>query len=142
MFRELAGRFPSVELHGPADPMALAAIERDLGSPVPPALRALLLETDGMDGNHMNVVWPAARILEANREFRTFPDFRELYMPFDTLMFFGDNGGGDQFAFVRTPRRDDEVFVWDHETDSRDCIAGSLEQYLSDALGSEGDWYR
>ncbi|MFC8033052.1 hypothetical protein ACFUVU_09590 [Streptomyces griseoincarnatus] len=39
-------------------------------------------------------------------------------MPFDSLLFFGDNGGGDQFALVVAQERDD-VFVWDHETGSR-----------------------
>ncbi len=32
-------------------------------------------------------------------------------MPFEPLMFFGDNGGGDQFAFVSDPRAR-SVFVW------------------------------
>ncbi|MEV6109751.1 hypothetical protein AB0M28_34335 [Streptomyces sp. NPDC051940] len=62
-------------------------------------------------------------------------------MPFEPLMFFGDNGGGDQFAFVRTPERD-EVFVWDHETDGRYLAEYSLEQYLERALREKGDWYR
>ncbi len=63
-------------------------------------------------------------------------------MPFDPFLFFGDNGGGDQFAFVRTPERDD-VFVWDHETDSRNWISPSLQSFLRSALGSGGeDWYR
>ncbi|MFC8130073.1 SMI1/KNR4 family protein [Streptomyces sp. NPDC057302] len=61
---------------------------------------------------------------------------------FDALLFFGDNGGGDQFAFVRTPERDD-IFAWDHGTDSRKWIAPHLESFLRDALGSAGeDWYR
>lgn len=38
-------------------------------------------------------------------------------MPFDSLLFFGDNGGGDQFALVVAPERDD-IFVWGHETDA------------------------
>ena len=50
-------------------------------------------------------------------------------MPFDPLLFFADTGNGDQFAFVLTPPRDD-IFVWDHETDSRTWAAGSLDQYL------------
>lgn len=34
---------------------------------------------------------------------RGLPAAAQLYMPFDALLFFGDNGGGDQFAFVQTP---------------------------------------
>nr|WP_329202312.1 MULTISPECIES: SMI1/KNR4 family protein [unclassified Streptomyces] len=66
----------------------------------------------------------------------------QLYMPFDALLFFGDNGGGDQFAFVQTPRRPD-VFVWEHETDSRRWVAGDLRDYLGRSLAAGGDdWYR
>jgi hypothetical protein len=56
-------------------------------------------------------------------------------------LFFGDNGGGDQFAFVlRDDRRD--IFVWNHETDSRHWVAGHLEDYLTHALPAGEDWYR
>jgi hypothetical protein len=50
-------------------------------------------------------------IIERNTEFRQSADFAELYMSFDQLMFMGDNGGGDQFAYVRVPARPDDVFV-------------------------------
>ncbi len=48
------------------------------------------------------------------------PDFANLYMPFEAMLFFADAdaGNGDQFAFVIRDRPAD-VFVWDHETDSR-----------------------
>ena len=143
MWRERASEFPDVELQDPAAPDALAAVEEQLGHPLPEALRQLLLETDGIEADYgTEVSWTAGKILVENRSFRSNEEFRGLYMPFDPLMFFGDNGGGDQFAFVRTPDRDD-VFVWDHETDSRIWVAPSLEQYLRSALGSNGDdWYR
>lgn len=143
MWRELAGEFPGAELKDPAAPAALSLIEERLGQRVPGDLRELLLETDGIVGeNGAEWVWSAERILEVNASFRSLADFRDLYMPFDALMFFGDNGGGDQFAFVRTPERDD-VFVWDHETDSRTWVAPSLDRCLRSALASDGDdWYR
>jgi hypothetical protein len=53
-------------------------------------------------------------------------------MPFDSFLFFGDAGNGDQFAFticggiVRRP----DVFAWDHENDSRSWVAPSLRSYL------------
>jgi len=46
-------------------------------------------------------------------------------MPFDPFLFFGDNGGGDQFAFVQTPQRPD-IFVGEHESDSRRWVANDL----------------
>lgn len=96
----------------------MAAVESTLGQPLPPQLAGLLRECNGVRGRYgLDVVWSAERIAKDNADFRSAQDFTELYMPFEPLMFFGDNGGGDQFAFVRTPQRD-EVFVWDHETDS------------------------
>ncbi|MEU0254188.1 SMI1/KNR4 family protein [Streptomyces sp. NPDC006184] len=145
MWRELASEFPDadVQLQDPATPDALTAIEEQLGQPLPGPLRELLTETDGIEANYgTEVIWTAEKILEENLSFRGNEQFRTLYMPFDALMFFGDNGGGDQFAFVRTPARD-EIFVWDHETDSRTWIAPSLEAYLRSTLASNGeDWYR
>jgi hypothetical protein len=60
---------------------------------------------------------------------RSSPDFANLYMPFEAMLFFADAGNGDQFAFVIRDRPAD-VFVWDHETDSRTMIAPSLATYL------------
>ncbi|NUW33907.1 SMI1/KNR4 family protein [Nonomuraea sp. SMC257] len=66
----------------------------------------------------------------------------QLYMPFNPLLFFADYGGGDQFAYVVDPGRHD-IFVWDHETDSRRWVADNLEEYLRRRLSSSGDeWYR
>ncbi|WP_405506961.1 SMI1/KNR4 family protein [Streptomyces purpurascens] len=127
----------------PASPAALHTIETALGRPLPPTLRSLLLETDGIEGPYgEDVVWPAERILNDNVAFRTSPELRSLYRPFDPLLFFGDNGGGDQFALVRAPEGDG-VHVWDHETDERSLVAADLATYLREALGSGGeDWYR
>ncbi|MEU0947440.1 SMI1/KNR4 family protein [Streptomyces canus] len=143
MWREVALGFVNVELHDPAAEEALLLIEERLGQAIPPPLRSLLAETDGINAEYgVEVVWSAERILSENTSLRNDEQFRKLYMPFDPLLFFGDNGGGDQFAFVRTPERED-VFVWDHETDSRNWISPSLESFVRSALGSSGeDWYR
>jgi hypothetical protein len=59
-------------------------------------------------------------------------------MPFDSLLFFADAGNGDQFAFPITGARvRDDVFVWDHESDSRRWYAGSLGQYIDWWLSGE-----
>ncbi|SEG92230.1 SMI1 / KNR4 family (SUKH-1) [Actinacidiphila yanglinensis] len=122
---------------------ALADAEHRLGRELPGALRQLLLECDGMIGHSaVDTVWPVEQIVEQNLLFRTDSSFAQLYMPFDALLFFGDNGGGDQFAFVQTPQRPD-IFVWEHETDSRRWVAGDLTDYLGRSLadGSD-DWYQ
>ncbi|MBE1530781.1 SMI1/KNR4 family protein [Actinomadura algeriensis] len=143
MWRELAERtYPETEFHPPVGDPALDAAERRLGAPLPPELRDLLRETDGLLGPYgLDVVWSLERIVEENLAFRTDESFAELYLPFDTLLFFGDNGGGDQFAFVRTPPRDD-VLVWDHETDERFTVAPGLRSYVERAVPGGGDWYR
>lgn len=130
------------ELAEPATGEALAEVERALGQPLPEELAALLRECDGVRGHDdADVVWSAERIATDNTSFRTSQEFNLLYMPFEPLMFFGDNSGGDQFAFVRIPRRDD-VFVWDHETDGRTMAANGLGDYLARALSDAGDWWR
>ncbi|MEU0679997.1 SMI1/KNR4 family protein [Streptomyces albogriseolus] len=143
MWRDLIESFPSAESDSPADPSLLDRIESELGQSLPSDLRSFLLESDGLTDEYgTDVVWSAQRMLDDNMHFRGDEQLRSLYMPFDSLMFFGDNGGGDQFAFVRVPERN-EVFVWDHETDSRNLVSPALESYLRSALGSDGeDWYR
>ncbi|WP_405941058.1 SMI1/KNR4 family protein [Streptomyces sp. NBC_00207] len=143
MWRELTEQFDGVEPGHPATEQDLLDLELQLGQTLPTPLRELLLECNGVvDEDGTDVVWNAAHIGLNNAEFRTSESLRTLYMPFDALMFFGDNGGGDQFAFVCTPQRPD-VFVWDHENDSRTWVAADLEQYLHRALSHAGeDWYR
>ncbi|MFJ2773632.1 SMI1/KNR4 family protein [Streptomyces sp. NPDC087300] len=143
MWRELAAEFPDVQLSEAAESERIRAIESGLGQSLPSSLSSLLLETDGVEDEYgTEVIWTAEKILSENSSLRTDEQYRTLYMPFDSMLFFGDNGGGDQFAFVRTPERDD-VFVWDHETDSRNWVSPHLESFLRSALGSAGeDWYR
>ncbi|WP_246577720.1 SMI1/KNR4 family protein [Actinospica durhamensis] len=41
-----------------------------------------------------------------------------------------------------TPQRPD-IFVWDHESDSRRWVANNLSDYLGRSLSTSGDdWYR
>jgi hypothetical protein len=105
---------------------------------LPAQLESLLLQTDGIHQKMGDVVigyliWPAERILETNLQFRNYPDFKDLYMSFDQLFFFSDAGNGDQFAFATLngnfPRND--VFVWNHEDDSRTWVAPDLEKFLA-----------
>ncbi|MFF7715122.1 SMI1/KNR4 family protein [Streptomyces sp. NPDC007988] len=143
MWKETAAEASAdVEFSDPIDATALAEAERRLGRILPPQLTALLMETDGMvAGYGTDIVWSLDRIVEQNLLFWSPDTFSGLYMPFDPLLFFGDNGGGDQFAFVLTPARPD-IFVWDHENDSRLWAARELEDYLCRSLASDGDWWR
>jgi SMI1-KNR4 cell-wall len=100
---------------------------------LPQRLRELLEETDGLRGEYgLEVVFSAEEIARQNHAMRTTDGFDELYMPFDCLLFFGAEGGGDLYAFpILAGGADDlHVFVWDHETDSRTATASGLAGYL------------
>jgi hypothetical protein len=134
MWRELInGLTRAVTLANPASALHLAEAEKDLGIAFPKELRQLLSEADGVEGAHgLAVVWPVVRIQKDNLEFRSNSALRELYMPFDCLLFFGNDGGGDQFGYAildGVVRRDD-IYRWNHENDSREWAAPTLRQYL------------
>lgn len=113
----------------PATPAALTAVEAALGHRLPIDLRELLAEANGIQGEYgLGLVWSAERIATDNHLFRTSADFADLYMPFDGLVFFADAGNGDQF-FVSLSGNS-EVYVWDHESDSRTWVATTVLGYL------------
>jgi hypothetical protein len=144
MWRNLVKRLcPDAEFSEPATSEAMASAERALSVELPRQLRALLSETDGVIGSYgLDVIWSIERIVQDNLAFRSNRDFHELYMPFDPLLFFGDDGGGDQFAYVILAgviRNPFDIFRWEHETDSRTWFAFTLEQYLEHALQEEAE---
>ncbi|MFE9483882.1 SMI1/KNR4 family protein [Streptomyces spororaveus] len=143
MWREIVEQYDGVDGADPASEQDLLDAERLLGTALPADLRTLLRESNGvMDADGTDIVWSAEQIARTNQEFRRREDVKHLYMPFDALLFVGDNGGGDQFALPVLPMRPD-VFVWDHENDSRTWVASSLAEYLRKALAQPGeDWYR
>jgi hypothetical protein len=134
MWRELIRNLaPDCEFCEPAAYMQIAEAEQVLALKFPDELSSLLRESNGIHGSYgLGLVWPIERIREDNLMFRSDEGFRELYMPFDPLLFFGDAGNGDQFAFAihaGVIRRTD-VFGWSHEDDSRTWQAPSLAKYL------------
>jgi hypothetical protein len=94
-------------------------------------LTNLLYETNGIDEKYgISVIWSLDQIKKDNLYFRSLKTFKEIYMPFDCLLFFADAGNGDQFAFpvVNGSHCKDDVFVWNHEDDSRTWVAPSLQK--------------
>jgi hypothetical protein len=126
----------------PASKDELAEAERGLGLALPSELELLLLECDGLVADYgASVVWPAVEILRRNQEMRIAEGFRDLYMPFGNLLFFGDDGGGDLFAFavqgngsINRP----DIFRWEHETDERIWFAASLRDFFGRWLSESG----
>ena len=132
---ELIGRWTSNAVFAEAARVEeVEACEHHLGHPLPAEVRELLLETNGVEGEDgLEVVWPVDRIRTDNIMLRTSPELAALYMPFDPLLFFAEAGNGDQFAVVLRDDRTD-VFLWDHETDSRTWAAPDLATYLESLL--------
>jgi hypothetical protein len=117
------------EFSAPVTAASIAIAEQAIGVRLPADLVAVLNESDGISGEYgLGLLWKIERIKEENRRFRSIPDFKDLYMPFDSLLFFGDAGNGDQFAYtvLQGEVRRDDIFVWDHENDSRTWVAPSL----------------
>ena len=113
----------------PARAEVLSAAEVALGHALPNDLGQLLAESDGIEGEYgLGLLWSVARITRDNAHFRSDEQFHELYMPFDGIVFFADAGNGDQFALSLSGNH--EVYVWDHENDSRSWVASSVMGYL------------
>jgi hypothetical protein len=51
-------------------------------------------------------------------------------MPFDALVFFSGAGNGDYIAVAMRGNR--EVYVWNHEDDSRTWVAPTVLRFLED----------
>ncbi len=126
-----------VTLAPAASPATLAQVEQDLGIGLPAELRGFLAESDGLEDRYRTpLIWPAAGIARENLEFRARSEFRALYMPFDPLLFFGAAGNGDQFFYriLDDGIRDADIYMWDHETDSRIWRAPGLARFLDEML--------
>jgi len=143
-WRDLATSLePNVRFAAPATEEELQQVEAALGVSLPVHLRDLLLETDGIhDRTGATIVWRAEEIIKRNLYFRDSDGWEDLYMPFDHLLFFGDNGGGDQFAYpiqVGGSINNYDVLRWVHETDAREWYANRLEVFLEKRLSDECD---
>lgn len=112
-------------------------VKRELNVDLPDELGDLLKESNGVFGEYdLGLLWSTESILKRNREFRSSEDFKDLYMPFDCLLFIADAGNGDQFAYsiVNGQIRRNDIFVWNHEDDSRTWVAPNLKKYLEWSL--------
>lgn len=104
---------------------------------LPEELTQLYKETNGinetLNGDKIGeLIWTVERVMETNKEYRHQPDFKELYMSFDQLLFISDAGNGDLFGYVTLQNRFDrhDIFVWNHEDDSRTWVAPNLIKYI------------
>src|SRR4051812_1978037 len=113
------------KFHAPISKDAISAAEADLKVQFPKELSDLLFESNGVQGEYgLGLVWPLERIRSDNLSFRSKSTFKDLYMPFDNLLFIADAGNGDQFAYsiCNGVIRRSDIFVWNHENDSRTWV--------------------
>ena len=118
---------PSVSLE------QLESAETKLGHTLPQHLKAFYLETNGLyyRENFLDVVWTLEKLVDENLEFRQNLDFKSLYMPFDHLLFFGEFGNGDLFAFaILGDGSTRHIYTWNHDDDSRQWAAESLQTFF------------
>ena len=124
---------PEITLRSPASPDEIQRAESSLDVVLPDELKSLLQESDGVEGPYGHgLIWNIERIKKVNLFFRQFSEYKDLYMPFDHLLFLADAGNGDQFAFAilngKIQRSD--IFAWNHEDDSRQWVAPALDVYF------------
>ena len=111
----------------------LVRLEEALHVALPPDLRSLLSETNGVLGEFgLHLIWSTDEIEELNRQRREDPGFRSTYMPLDSLLLFADAGDGEMFALgiidgtIQRPF----VYVWNPIDDSRTFVSQSIRRYL------------
>ncbi len=122
----------------PASEAEVAEVEAALMVGVPDELAALWRETNGVQSSSGGQIWSAQTIIERNIELRGDTDQYDLYMTFESALFFAETGNGDLFCFpiqadwkINRP----DIFAWDHETDSRTWAAPNLARFMGTFFG-------
>ena len=126
------------EFNQPATHEQLKEINDNFNLNITNELADLLKETNGVDLEGVRF-WSSSEIIEENVERRTLEVYKDSYMSFHSLLFFADAGNGDFFGFsiINGDIQKDDIYVWNHEDDSRTWIAPSLEDFL--VWWSEGE---
>lgn len=124
---------PKASFRVAATETQLTELEKTLDVSLPVDLKSLLMESNGVLGEfELRLVWTVEEMHQYNSKMRTDPTFVHYFMPFSCLLFFADAGNGDLFAFsiVQGKVGRSDVYVWNHEDDSRTWAAPSLKVYL------------
>ena len=115
---------PFAKLNPPATDIQLTEIRSRLKVTIPEELEALLKETNGDGSTFLST----EQIITTNVSLRALEDF----MPLDVFLFFAENGCGDYFGYSirKNGDMDNNIFMWDHESDSRKWVAQGLDQFI------------
>lgn len=124
----------------PATTIEVNQIKKELNVELPKKLFELFGETNGVfDSFDCPLIWSTSQIVTDNLFFRNFDDYKDIYMPFEHLLFFSDAGNGDLFGYriLNGSIQTDDIYVWNHEDDSRMWVAPSLEVFINDWITGE-----
>ncbi|UOQ48764.1 SMI1/KNR4 family protein [Gracilibacillus caseinilyticus] len=124
----------------PASNREISQISEKLNVVLHKKLLELYSETNGIfDSFDCPLIWSTSRVVEDNLFFRNFDDYKDIYMPFDHLLFFADDGCGDLFGYkiLNGSIQTEDIYVWNHEDDSRTWVASSLEKFVEGWITGE-----
>ncbi|TXT63742.1 MAG: SMI1/KNR4 family protein (modular protein) [Promethearchaeota archaeon] len=114
----------------PAKSYLIQNIERKFQIQLPKELLTLYDQTNGVkDQFSYDLIFPVEVLIEKNTEMRTYDGFKDLYMPFDNILFIGEYGNGDLFGYpinMNRKIRNRFIFIWNHENDSRKWASMSI----------------
>ncbi|MFS0688827.1 SMI1/KNR4 family protein [Sporosarcina sp. 179-K 8C2 HS] len=122
------------QFKAPATEADILLIKRDLDIDLPKKLADLYKETNGVFGNYgSSFIWSTEQMVKENLFFGATIHEQDVSMrSLDTFLFFSDAGNGDLFGYsIENGRaQNDDIYVWNHEDESRRVIASSLEEFL------------
>jgi len=137
----LEGCNPRIHIQPPASTAEIDKLRRFAGGSLPPTLEAFLAHSNGLSFDYDSIVLPIDRIIQLTDELRGY----DGVMPMDSLLFIGELGDGDMFAFGQARNGEwlPDVYWWEHETDSRYVcgagIWGYVAAHISWCIVSEDD---
>lgn len=121
------------QFKAPATATELLLIKTELNINLPKKLTDLYNETNGVYGNYgISFIWSTEQMVKENMLFWDVHEHRDSMKPLDTYLFFSDAGNGDLFGYSikNGTIQNEDIYVWDHEGDSRSVIASSLEEFI------------
>lgn len=138
--KQLKPQDPGIEFqfHSPVQADTLFELQKCFKiNELPNELLELYTQTNGIDEKLDGTVigefiWSVERVIESNLDQRNYPSYKDIYMSFDQLLFFSDAGNGDLFGFSTLNGKFDrsDIFIWDHEDDSRTWVAPNLATFI------------
>lgn len=124
----------------PATETEILSIRKELYIDVPNKLARIYNETNGVFGNYgIPFIWPTEQLVRENLFFWSIHEHQDSMKPLDTFLFFSDAGNGDLFGYLieNGTIQSEDIYVWNHEDDSRRVIAPSIEVFLEGWITGE-----